>query len=235
MHDSIAPQQSLSQLLEELAAQPDLGHTLDSVVRLAVDTVPKCHWAGVTIRRGKQLLTPASTGAVVNQVDQLQYDLDEGPCIDAVSNEDTVVVGDMAVEKRWPTWAPRAHALGIKSSLSIRLATTTDFVAGLNLYSQDPDAFDDEDVQLAHQYAGDAAAILAVSNQFSTLQSALQTRHIIGMAQGILRHRHQLTVDQAFQVLVRVSRNNNVRLRDVAVMIVEQNGLPPRFIEDPAS
>jgi transcriptional regulator with GAF, ATPase, and Fis domain len=230
MHNPLQPN-SITGLLDELAAQPDFGHTLDSVVSMAVDTIPGCDWAGLTVRRGKSLVTPASTGAVVNEVDQLQYDLNEGPCIEAVWDENTLLIDDMSTEARWPTWAPRAQQAGVQSTLSVRLASTKDFIAGLNLYSMKPHAFDDDAVQVAHQYATHAASALAVSHKFSTLQTALQTRHTIGMAQGILRRRHGLTVDQAFQVLVRVSRDNNVLLRDVAAMVVEANGLPERFTD----
>lgn len=227
--DTRARPRPYASLIQDLAAQPDTAHTLQSVVDLAVATVAACDWAGVTVRRGKTLATPASTGAVVNEVDQLQYDLVEGPCIDAVWADDTYRIDDMATESRWPVWAPGAHRLGIGSSLSVRLATTDDTIGGLNLYAREPGAFDDDDVQLAHEYARHAAAALAVAHEVTTLRTALQTRHGIGVAQGILRARHRLTLDQTFTVLVRVSRDNNLRLAELADLVIEANGLPDRF------
>lgn len=232
---SHASMQSLSVLLEELAAQPDVSHTLESIVDLAVATIPACDFAGVTVRRGKKLMTPASTGVVVDEVDQLQYDLWQGPCVDTVWIDDTYLVPDMATENRWPDWAPAAHRLGIGSSLSVRLSTADDTIGGLNLYSRTAGAFSDDDVQIAHEYARHAAAALALAHEFTTLQTALQTRHVIGVAQGILRHRHGLTLDQSFSVMVRISRHHNVKLRDLAQIVVDSNGLPARFVGDPDS
>lgn len=227
--DPRVPAGSYTSLIQDLAAQPDVGHTLQSVIDLAVETIPACDWAGVTVRRGKKLMTPAATGAVVTEVDQLQYDLAEGPCIDAVWAEDTYRIDDMATESRWPAWAPGAERLGIGSSLSVRLATSDDTIGGLNLYARATAAFDDDDVQVAHEYARHAAAALAVAHEVTTLRTALQTRHSIGVAQGILRARHRLTLDQTFTLLVRVSRENNLRLTEVADLVIESNGLPERF------
>ena len=230
-HPRTAPY-AFGALLQELAAEPDVLHTLDSVVVLAVDTIPGCDWAGVTVRHGKEFTTPAATAPVVNELDQAQYDLSQGPCVDAVRLDGTFLIEDMASETRWPDWAPVAHRLGVGSSLSVRLAAPKGTVGGLNLYAKNPRGFDDDDVNVAHHYATHAGAALAIANEVTNLQTALQTRHSIGAAQGILRHRHGLTLDQGFKVLVRVSRNNNVRLRELADMVIEANGLPAQFMGD---
>ena len=235
MQDPIPSPPSSERLLDDLAAEPNLGTHPGQRGRSGRRDHPGLRLGRGDHPRGRHLLTPASTGAVVEEVDQAQYELEEGPCVDAVWGEDILLIEDMSTETRWPNWAPRALEHGVRSSLSVRLTDTKDFTAGLNLYSKAAHSFDEESLQLAHQYATHAAAALTVSHRFSTLRTALQTRHTIGMAQGILRHRHGLTTDEAFKVLVRVSRNNNVRLREVAVMVVKQNGLPPRFTEDPAS
>ncbi len=219
-------------LLQDLAVEPEEGRTLQAIVDLGLQTITHADSAGVTVRRGKRLTTPAWTHEVVVQVDQAQYDLGEGPCIDAVWVDDVYRIDDMATEERWPRYAPAALDLGIVSMLSIRLTTPRDVVGGLNFYATRPRAFDDDDVQIAHSFAEHAAPALAVSQELSGLRSALQTRHRIGAAQGILRARHGLTLDQAFTVLVRVSRDSNTVLRDIAEMVVEANGLPAQFTED---
>ena len=226
-HD--APQ-LITSLIQDLAELPDPSRTLESIVELAVATIPGCDWAGVSLRTGKKLTTPAATAAIVEQVDEAQYEYSQGPCIDSVWADDCYLVEDMAKETRWPKWAPAAHRLGVGSSLSVRLATTDETVGALNLYAATPDAFDDDDVQIAHAVAEQAAAALVISREVSGLRSALQSRHRIGAAQGILRSRHGITMEQAFQVLVRISRDHNVRLRDLAEIVVEANGLPARFV-----
>ncbi|HVL32609.1 MAG TPA: ANTAR domain-containing protein, partial [Actinomycetota bacterium] len=53
------------------------------------------------------------------------------------------------------------------------------------------------------------------------LRTALESREIIGEAKGILMAREQISADEAFDVLRRISQTTNVKLRDVAVKIVE--------------
>lgn len=48
------------------------------------------------------------------------------------------------------------------------------------------------------------------------------SRHIIGMAKGILMNRDGLTDDQAFNVLVWASQHANVKVHDVAGWLVAQ-------------
>ena len=222
-------EQYIATLLRGLSRETDEPRTLQAVVDLAVATIPACEWAGVTIWQHKKYSTPASTAALVDRVDALQYDFDQGPCLDAVWHDSVYRIDDMTTEPRWPRWAPAAHGLGIGSVLSIRLSTPAELIGALNLYAGGAGAFDDDDVHVAHTFADHASAAVAVVHEFTGLRTALQSRHRIGMAQGILRARHGLDVDQTFTVLVRLSRDNNIRLVDLADMIVDANRLPPRF------
>jgi transcriptional regulator with GAF, ATPase, and Fis domain len=218
-----------SKIVQELLSVADEEHTLLRVAELAVAAVRGCDWAGITLRIGDKLETPAWTHDIALRADRLQYELDEGPCVDAVWVDELILVRETATDPRWPRWAPAARELGIQSVLSVRLATQKQAVGGLNLYSCLADAFDEDDVQVAHYYAAHAATALAVSHEISTLRSALQTRHSIGVAQGILMTRYQLSLDQAFEVLRRTSQQYNVKLRDLAAEVVAAHGLPQTY------
>ncbi len=98
--------------------------TLQKVAELALVTIPGCDFVGVSIRHGKgEITTPAATDAMAEQADNLQYELGEGPCLDAVWEGDQTLIEDMTTERRWPRWAPLAADLGIMSVLSTRMAT----------------------------------------------------------------------------------------------------------------
>ena len=58
------------------------------------------------------------------------------------------------------------------------------------------------------------------------LRTALDSRHTIGMAQGVLAVRYDVSYERAFQVLHRYSNDNNVKLRDVAEQVLETRALP---------
>jgi transcriptional regulator with GAF, ATPase, and Fis domain len=218
------------ELVRELLSEPSEQYTLGRVIEVAVQTVPGCEFAGISVRRGRGVIqTPAWVGEQVPALDGAQYELDEGPCLDAIRVQDTVVIDDTRTDSRWPRWGPQAADLGAFSVLSVRLSTPKDVVGGLNLYSSRRSAFDEDAVQVAHRYAVHASTAVAVTEQMEGLRTAMQTRHQIGVAQGMLMLRYGLDEDQAFQFLARVSQQSNVRLRDVATRVADEltkNGWP---------
>ncbi len=214
--------ESFARLASEMFALEGLQPTVENVVRLAVETVDGCHYAGVTERVGRRdVTTLASTSDVVEKADALQYELDEGPCLDAIRREDTYVSNDLGSDRRWPNWGPKTAELGLHGVLTVRLAWARGTVGALNLYSRDREAFDGHDVDVAHVFARHATIALSTVEELEGLRSAMQSRHSIGLAQGILMERYGLSADGAFDVLRRYSRESNVKLRDVAAGVVE--------------
>jgi transcriptional regulator with GAF, ATPase, and Fis domain len=211
-----------AEVARELLAEPRFELTLQRVVDVAAESIPGCDFAGVSLRHDGTVSTPASSDPLVDELDQAQYDLQEGPCLDAIWVEDIYRINDMAHEQRWPNWAPRAAAAGVNSVLSVRLATPAEVVGGLNMYSRKVNAFDDEALVTAHIYATHASSALAVLHEVDGLQTALQSRHTIGMAQGLLMHRYGLDEHSSFQVMRRLSSHQNVKLRDIAARVIDE-------------
>jgi hypothetical protein len=225
--DPISPLRSydaaaFARISQELLALPEVEHTLQGVVDLAVETIDGCDFAGITMRRGSRVDTPAATDPLVDQLDGWQYELHEGPCLDAVFVDDIYVIEDLNSEDRWPRWAPKAAGLGVQSALSVRLATSNDVVGALNLYSRELLAYDEDQILTASIYAAHAANAIAATGQIGGLNTALQTRHKIGMAQGLLMQRYHLSEDQAFRFLTRISQDANVKLHDVAAKVIAE-------------
>ena len=54
----------------------------------------------------------------------------------------------------------------------------------------------------------------------------MDSRHIIGLAQGMLMERFDLDREQAFAVLRRYSQDRNIKLRNLAQYVVDRRGLP---------
>ena len=148
-------------------AEPDTKHTLQRSVALATELIPNCHYAGISmVHRNGTIDTPAATHELVNRGDELQYALGEGPCLDAIWHYDTVISANLAEEDRWTTWAPRVAAeLNIHSMLALRLFTSTELVGGLNLYSKDIDAFDEDDAYTGTYLAAQIAVAVAEEQQ----------------------------------------------------------------------
>jgi GAF domain-containing protein len=187
-------------------------------------------WASVSlVRQRREIETPAASDDRAAQADQLQYELSEGPCLDAIWEEETFQIDDMTAEERYPRWSQAvAEQAGVRSSLSLQLYTDPDggSLGGLNLYSPQVRAFDPHTRGEALAFAAQAAVAVTSAQSEEGLRSALGTRTLIGQAQGILMERLKITPDQAFGVLSRLSQESNVKLREVARRLVETGEIP---------
>jgi GAF domain-containing protein len=210
-------------MLEELPSQEQ---TMEQVALLAQQTLA-CDYASITLRQGRgRLETVASTHPDVEKADALQYEFEEGPCFDAVQEDGNFLAEDIERDQRWPTWGPKAAQLGLRSLLGLRLQTHRETFGALNLYHRQPRAYDEDDIALAAIFASHASVALAASRNDANLKRAIDTRHVIGQAQGILMERFGLDDVRAFAVLRRLSQDGNIKLRQVAQQIVDEHTSP---------
>lgn len=206
----------------------DEDSTLQRVVDRCVMTVPACDHASVSLHRGKASeLTTAVSSPLAERCLQRQHDLDDGPSVLAWPGEDCQLVRDTKDDGRWPDWCSAlAEEEGIGSLLSVRLTAADGPLGVLTLYAVAPDAFSEDDLDVALVFASHAAMAMNAARKVTGLQTAVESRHLIGVAQGLLMARHDLSVEQAFELLRRYSSTTNVKLRDVAAEVVRQRGVP---------
>jgi transcriptional regulator with GAF, ATPase, and Fis domain len=218
----------LAEASRELHAEPDTQQTLERSVLLATELIPNCDHAGISmVHRNRTIDTPAASDQMARRGDELQYAVDEGPCLDAIWHYDTVISANLAEEDRWTRWAPRVAAeLNVRSMLCLRLFTSTELVGALNLYSKDIDAFDEDDAYTGTYLAAQIAVAVAEEQQTESLRISALNRTIIGQAQGILMERYNIDPEKAFNVLRRVSQDNNTKLIRVADELVRTRRTP---------
>lgn len=223
-HDSLA--ENFSEFARSAETQNDPHATLVAIVRAAVDLIPGCDEGSVSIVLGRRKVTSeAASGPLPAAVDRLQEELREGPCIDAAYLQTTVRVSDMAMETRWPRFSPLALAAGAAGMLSFQLYVEDDNLGALNLFSRVAGAFDDDSEYIGRLFATHAAMAYAAARTEATLTHTIETRELIGQAQGILMERHKITSDKAFALLIRVSQQKNRKLRDIAEQLVHSGAL----------
>lgn len=217
----------LSEVALDLHAQPTSDATLDRVVTTVGLTVP-CDDAGILLVASRQrTTTAAATTEAVRRAHDLQVELDEGPCLDAIDAESGhYLCLDTTAEDRWPRWAPAVADLGYRSVLSVRLGTHERRYGSLNLYSHRVAAFDDADLRALAAFGRVASVAIATAMDLEGLQEAIDGRRSIGIAMGMLVERYGLETEPAFEVLRRYSQHHNVKLRDVARVLVEEGDLP---------
>jgi hypothetical protein len=225
----VSESELLATLAEELSAHPqERQRTADCIVQHAVELVAQAHHASLTIHSHRVgVTTLATTSGTARALVEAQCALDDGPCVADSMDGEWFRSGDLGSDARWPRWGPVAHDRGIHSVLSIRIMGEGEPHGALTLYSEAHRAFvDRHDVDLAMLYAMHAANALVAARLVGDLQAALGTRHVIGMAQGMLMERYQVGPDQAFGMLVRLSSTSNRKIRDLAVELTRGRDAP---------
>ena len=215
----------LNELSALAAGEPDVDYTAERVVQIAVQTV-ECDAGGLTVFKGRRFTSVAASEPIVEDADRLQYELGEGPCVEAAWEQDTFVSNDLALDPRWPTWGPKAAALGLGGLMATRMSVGDKVLGALNLYAERPRRFTSDDRAFAHIFATHATAMLLATREIQNLRLALDARTLIGQAQGILMERFGLDESKAFSVLRRYSQESNVKLRDVADVVISTRRLP---------
>ncbi len=209
---------------------------LERVVGTARTLVAHADLVSVTLRGPDGAFhTPVHTDPIANRLDQLQYDLDEGPCVEAARSCGPAAAfsTDLAIDARWPRFGPAAAALGFCSLTAAVLlphAIEPRLTGALNAYSRRPHVFTavDRDVLLLLATHGSLAlatthAVTRGHLQTEQLRVALDSRDAIGQAKGILMARRGISAGDAFDLLRRTSQQINVKLRDLAQAVTTRH------------
>jgi GAF domain-containing protein len=222
---------ALTEAALEIHTSRDLPATLDAIVR----SVPRClegiDHAGIAVTHPDgRVETLAATDDVVRDLDRLQYELGEGPCLTALYDEPVVTVPDSHREERWPRFMPRAVARGLTGLMGVRLLLHGRTLGGLNLYSTREGGIEPALEATARLFATHAALAVGNARHEEELHTALHTRKVVGQAIGIVMERYELDEDRAFAYLARVSQHSGTPLRTVATEMVlrttERNAVP---------
>ncbi|MEH3140812.1 MAG: GAF and ANTAR domain-containing protein [Mycobacterium kyogaense] len=154
----------------------------------------------------------------------MQNDLSEGPTLDVLIEQRTVVIPDLSAETRWPRFVAAATTRGVQCMAAFRLFVTQGNVGVLTLYGPRPHLFDDDAVLHGEILAQHAAVALAGAHAQEQLHRAIASRDVIGQAKGIIMERFGVTAVRAFEMLTQLSQERNVKLVNVAQQVVDTTG-----------
>jgi transcriptional regulator with GAF, ATPase, and Fis domain len=217
---------AFARLAHNLHDQVNVEKTLEKIVECAAAVVG-CDYAGVLLTsKGNRFDVITASHPVTEKADQLQVEWRQGPGIAAVADARTTLVSDTAEDMRWPRWAAGMRDLRLGSVLAVRLWTSQSTLGALNLYACSPRWFDSDALAVAEVLGRHASIALYNAKQEESLWQAIDSRKIIGQAQGILMERFALDDQSAFEVLRRYSQNTNTKLNEVARILVRSGSLP---------
>lgn len=212
-----------------VSAGSPLEDTLSQIAQFAVQAIPHADGAGLTLLRGVERQAVVASHDFVRVIDDVQYAIEEGPCITAVLDRRTVLAGSLGGDPQWRRFGPRVGRMGVHSALALPLLVEAGVVGALNVYARSKDAFDAEAVRLGELFARPAAvsvvnaqALADLQETVDRLQAALTSRATVDQAIGLLMSRSGASPTEAFDRLRAMSQRGNVKLAVVAERLLEE-------------
>ncbi len=211
-------------------AKPSVEEALAETVDLATQAVGVAEMAGVSwLVKGSPIETTFASHATVKELDSIQFDIGQGPAVDATREGSIAVIDDTRLDETYPKFSAAASARGVLSAMSCQLSSPRRAIGALNFYATQAGAFDEGCREVAQIYAAQASIVLANRSLEGDLRTAIDTRGTIGQAMGILIERHKVAPDAAFDMLVRASQHTHTKLRELAQFVVD-TGVDPKSL-----
>jgi PAS domain S-box-containing protein len=208
----------------------DMQSVLGRVATLGRDAVPAATAMSVSLGDPAEPELIGTESTFAQEVDGAQIRAGEGPCREAWTTRQTVLSDDVGADPRWPVLAEQARRIGVGAVLAVPVHGPEGVLGVLNIYADEVGAFDQESVEIAELLSVAAGAVVVDARGRSSLRrlseqlrTALDSRAVIDQAKGMLMALHGLSSDEAFAHIVKVSRNSNVKVRDVAERLVREN------------
>ena len=172
-----------------------------------------------------------TTDGVSRLIEDLQYTLGEGPCVDAYLQDKVVAEPDLAdpVTRRWPAFTPPALQAGVRAIFGFPLRVGTVHLGALNLYrdlpgpltgDQHADALVVADV--AARWVLEAQAGAPVDMVAEELEVSADFHFAVHNAAGMVSVQESISVTEALIRLRAFAFSSDRLLADVAQDVISR-------------
>jgi GAF domain/ANTAR domain len=170
-----------------------------------------------------------TTDEVSDLIEQLQYDLGEGPCVDAYQDDRPVLEPDLARPRtpRWPAFTGPAVEAGARAVFGFPLQVGAVRLGALNLYCERPGPLTDDqhaDALVMADIAAQAVLALQADAPAGKLPGELEVgsdfHYAVHQASGMVAAQLDVSVAQALIRLRAHAFGNGRKLADVAADVV---------------
>jgi ANTAR domain/GAF domain len=204
-----------------------LADYLDEQAQLTHRQLGEVAGVAVTMRVASAPLTIGSSTTLALDVDKIQYEVGHGPCLTALDTGRAMYVPDLAVDGRWGEYGPRAAARGVHCCISVPVLVRDKPTAVVKAYTGERDGLTPEQRSLVAsrgvELAGGIALALSLCDQAQQLDdriAAMDHRHVIDLAVGMVMEQARCGPTQAFSLLRRQSQRSGTKLYQVAERLV---------------
>jgi hypothetical protein len=172
-----------------------------------------------------------TSNAMSDLIEQLQYALGEGPCVDAYNQDWPVLEPDLVHPEtpRWLAFAPAAVAGGVRAVFGFPLQVGSVRLGALNLCSDRAGPLSDDqhaDALVMADIAAQAVLVMQGSEPSGELASELGAgadfHYVVHQAAGMVAAQLEVSVREALVRLRAYAFGNECSLTDVAKQVVDR-------------
>ena len=172
-----------------------------------------------------------TTDAVSSGLEELQFTLGEGPCLDAYHAGWPVVAPDLGADgsTRWPGFTPGALELGARAVFGFPLTVGVIRLGALNLYRDQPGGLSEEqhaDLRVVAEVAARTVVELQADTPSGTLAHGLTAgadfHLVVHQASGMVSVQLSVDVDEALVRLRAYAFAEGRTLSEVATSVVRR-------------
>lgn len=203
--------------------KPALTGWLQRMCRAAVRDLPAMGVGISVLSKGSDPITVAASSDASVLLEELQFTMGEGPCIDAFSSRSPVLVPDLSVTgaTTWPGYAPAAHKHGVRAVFAFPLQVGAARLGALDVYRDQTGSMSRETLSLALTFAEVAMEGLLDGGAGSRVAADMiddfeGSRFEVHQAQGMAMFQLGVGAEEALARLRAYAFAHDRRLVDVA-------------------
>lgn len=160
----------LARLSELLVFEKPLVGTAQDIVDLARTSLSRCDGVGIQVLERGAVDTRATTDPRSFELDTLQDELDEGPCVASLRDGARHDLDPVTSDERWPGFAPLARRTGLVACAAFPLIAYNELMGVLNLYAWPTGGFAGWDRAQCGTFARRASHVLVSARAYARTQ-----------------------------------------------------------------
>lgn len=188
---------------------------------------------GILVDTGGHLELLASSSHEAAELETHQLHVDEGPCLEAHQSGVSVQAhGEDELRSRWPAFASTMLKSGFSAVHAAPLVVQGQPVGAMGLFRRPDKAFDTDEDAVAQAFADIAAMLilqavdLRPEHLAERLHRALDARIVVEQAKGVLADRHDVSMAEAYDLLIRSALEHEGDVTAWAAQIVREAQSP---------
>ncbi|MBH0108729.1 GAF and ANTAR domain-containing protein [Salinibacterium sp. NG22] len=223
---------------ETLTVDHDLVDVLHTFVERCAEIVRMDAGGLVLVNDAGELQLMTSTNEAAVMLESMQLEAAEGPCLDCFHTGNAVAIDNISASEASTEFRAAAVAQGFNSLLSIPMKVQGAVIGTMNLFRATTEAVSSRDAAVAQALAD--VATIGITHERALqhahlveeqLHNALNSRIAIEQAKGVIANGLSLSMDDAFALLRKYSRDCNRTIRTTSEMVSRREITVQQIVE----